>query len=280
MPSGFPDGLFRYELLEERPVGQGGFGQIWKAQDILFGRPVAIKTVNESLAWADDFRVRRAFIKEATAGARLGELSRHIVPVIDLGIVGKIPFFVMPWIEPAPGGSVDISDMIGRVSLAKAKVVLFQAADAVAVAHENGIVHSDISPWNILYAPSHNIYQVADFGLLKITENRLLTAGSGSLLRGGRLDFQPPEVRDDISNLGYSADVYALAVTLRVLIEGHRCLRHRGGRPFPTPGVVRVQHEQRDAPDKVRQLLKRFIDDHSTNDTVADFVAMLGRIPQ
>ncbi|GAA3860825.1 hypothetical protein GCM10022243_28740 [Saccharothrix violaceirubra] len=277
MPIGYPDTVFRYEPLSDRPVGRGGCGNIWKARDILLDRTVALKTVNEQLLWHDDERARRTFLKEATAGARLAQSSRHVVPVTDLGIADGIPYFVMPWIDNGTDPP-DLGGQIGRMSVGRARAVLAQITEAVAVAHRNGIVHSDIAPWNIVHTKAENLYQLTDFGLLKIVENQLLSVGSGSLLRGGRQDFQPPEVRADIAAVDYSSDVYALAVTFRVLIEGDSCLRTKGGSPFPTPGVIRVRHEQRDAPDRVRQLLVRFVDEHERTDTVDDFTELLRRI--
>jgi hypothetical protein len=68
MPTGFPTTLFRYDLLKDSAVGRGGYGLVWKAHDHLFGRPVAIKTINESLLWFDDLRVQRAFARPSIRG--------------------------------------------------------------------------------------------------------------------------------------------------------------------------------------------------------------------
>lgn len=271
--------LFRYELRSDRPVGHGGCGSVWPAYDGLFGRDVAIKTIDEALVLKQRIKAKRSFFREAIAGARLSERSRHIVKVFDYGFAGDTPYFVMEWIASDRGAPIDLGDAIGKLSLARAKAVLFEVADALQVAHANGIVHSDIAPWNIVYDNAQRLYKVADFGLLKIVEERLVSQGSASLLQGGRMDFLPPEALDDIRNVTYAADLYALAVTFRVLLEGDSCLRQRNGRPRPTPGVIRIRHEQRDAPDQVRQFLTRFIDDHTTTDTVADFVSALQRIP-
>ncbi|WP_157744989.1 serine/threonine-protein kinase [Micromonospora coxensis] len=265
-------------MLDDRPVGRGGCGTIWAARDLLFDEKVAVKTVNESLALHGDPRVQRSFVKEAMVGARLGRLSRHVVPVTDLGVADDVPYFVMPWIEPWRDGHIDISPLMGAVSLAQTKTILFEVAEALAVAHANGIVHSDVAPWNVVRSEGDHTYKLADFGLLKILESRLVSIGSGSLLKGGRALFQPPEVRQDISAVSPAADVYALAVTFRVLLEGPDHLR-RGGGPHPTPGVVRIRHEQRDAPDQARQLLTRFIDRHSPDDSVDEFVQQLRRVP-
>jgi serine/threonine-protein kinase len=181
--------------------------------------------------------------------------------------------------KPEDGGRVDLSRRIGDFSLAKAKVVMFEVCDALELAHGQGIVHSDIAPWNIIYDAANRVYKLSDFGLLKIVEECLVSNGSGSLLVGGRRDYQPPEVRLDHRRINRASDVFALAVTLRVLLEGDGCLSYKGGQLTPTPRVVRIRNEQRDAPPQVHQLLARFIDNHTENDEVAEFAERLKRIP-
>jgi serine/threonine-protein kinase len=272
--------LFRYNLEGSGPVAQGGCGQIWKATDLLFNRPVAIKTITENLRWHATDAAARTFKKEAAAAARLGELSPQILRVIDLGIVDDTIFSVMDWIEPQQGfHTIDMNERSGRLSLSQTKAIIRQVCDAVAVAHQHGIVHSDIAPANIVFDPRAQLFKLADFGLLRIVEEWLVSHASGSLLHGGRLDFFPQEVKDSINNVGYASDVYALAVTLRVLLEGTACLPSLGGALIPTPGVIRIRHELRDAPDQVRQLLHRFLDGHTTDDRVPAFLSMLQMVP-
>ena len=271
--------LFRYELLRDKPIGKGGCGHVWECHDLLFDRKVALKTIDENLFWDRPDESARTFRKEAAAGARLGERSRHIVKVNDFGLVEGVLYFSMEWIQPeSEKAGIDISSLMGDVSLVRAKSILFQICEAVELAHREGIVHCDIAPWNIVYDATNNVYKLADFGLLKIIESRLLSHGSGSLLRGGRLAFQPPTVRQDMRRISYSTDVYALAVSLRALLEGGDFLSH-GASVQPTPPVIRMRREQRDAPPQLRHLLLRFIDGHTEQDRITDFVEMLHRIP-
>jgi serine/threonine protein kinase len=138
--------LFRYDDLSARPI-RGGCGQVWRAHDQLFNRAVAIKTIDENLIRDSSVKARRSFIKEAQAGARLGQFSRNIVQVLDLGFAIATPYFTMEWIDPREGRSeIDISGDLGTVSLAEAKAIMFDVCQAVRVAHRNHIVHSDIAP--------------------------------------------------------------------------------------------------------------------------------------
>lgn len=275
------DLLFRYGDVSDTPAGKGGCGYVWRAHDLLFDRAVAIKTISEFATWNLSNSARRSFIKEAQVGARLGNISRHIVKVNDFGVVDSVPYFVMEWIEPRDGQSwIDASHDMGRLSLAQVKALLFEISDAVSIAHNNGVVHSDIAPWNIVYDPTERVYKLCDFGLLKIVEENLVSHASGSLLVGGRVDFFPPTVRAGSEQISRASDVYALAVTLRVLLEGPGCLGFNGGNVTPTPGVITIQHAGRkDAPHQVRKLLLRFIDGHTPADNIQEFQEMLKRIP-
>ncbi len=114
--------LFRYHLHADRPVNRGGCGHIWRATDLLFDRPVAIKTITEALRWAYPEKAVRGFRKEAIAAARLGEISPYIVRVFDIGLIEDVFYYVMDWIDPEPGFTlIDLSERVGRMTLAHAK---------------------------------------------------------------------------------------------------------------------------------------------------------------
>lgn len=272
--------LIRYQLLSNSPVARGGLGEIWKAHDNLHGVDVAIKTVIEQTAWRWADKARSTFQKEAAAGARLGRISPHILEVLDFGIAQNALYYVMPWIEPDTGyNTIDIAERSGRITLAQAKFAIRHVAEALRVAHNNGVVHSDVAPANIIFDPNSQVFKLADFGLLKIVEESLLSFGSASLLRGGRGDYLPPEAVLNIRNISKASDVYALGITFRVLLEGTAWLPSQSGKQVATPPVIRIRHEQRDAPDQVRQLLRRFIDNHSELDDIDEFQQLLGKIP-
>lgn len=267
--------LYRYEVDTSRAVGRGGCGTVWRARDILLDQDVAIKTISPDHLDLTAARTERSFRLEAIAGARLSRSSRHIVKVLDLGRTGATLFFAMEWIEPMCRGRVDVSNMIGASSLAEARRVVLHACEAAWTAHGAGVVHSDIAPWNIVYDASMDVYKLADFGLLRTLENAFFSA-SGSLLQGGRLAFLPTYARTNIDLVSAASDVYALAVTLWTLISGESVQRRTSDE---VPRVVRVVHNQRDAPYEIYRLLTRFVSDHRTTDSVAELREALLALP-
>lgn len=261
--------LVRYEILSDEPEFQHGQGRIWKANDWLLKKMVAIKEIRADLR--DDPAAIGSFRGEAAAGARLE--SPNIVKVTDFGQVGGLLYFVMEWIE---GGNLE--GACGNISLGKAKSVIRQMCNALLVAHRNGVVHSDIAPANILYDKNSYCYKLADFGYLKIIDSILISRGMKSMMVGGREYFLPPEHFFDPFKINESTDVYALAVTLYTLLTRKRLGSYELGR-LKVPGVIQVRHENKDAPDEVRQLLNRFIEGRQDTDTIEEFRRYLDRIP-
>jgi serine/threonine protein kinase len=268
--------LYRYDVDTSRPVGKGGCGTVWRATDRLFDRAVAIKTISDDFGLLHTPEAARAFRFEAIAGARLGQLSKHIVGVFDFGRTIDTLYFTMEWIEPSLSGRIDISPLMGNVGLAEARKILRQAIEGLGIAHTNGVIHSDIAPWNIVFDPYSTLYKLADFGLLKIVESQLIGSPSGTLLHGGRRAFLPPYARDDIRQVSPASDVYAMAVTFWCLLEGDAVLSRQTDEP---PSVVRIRRSERDAPYEVVRLLERFITHHTTSDATADLLAYLQEIP-
>lgn len=274
-----PKGLPRYEILAPDPVGSGGCGIVWPARDRLFGERVALKTLRPDLLGRLPHKARRSFWKEAQAGARLGHLTPHVVRVLDYGLVDDQPYFTMEWLRPRSGSSLDVSSMVGASTVSEAIGIAIQAGTGLQTAHNAGVIHSDVAPWNI-FRSDDGVVRVADFGLLAVIEGALVSSASGSLLQGGRADFQPEEVRVSIGNLTQSADVYALAVTTLVLLVGGAVLPSQTGRRIDISDGMVIRKEQRPMPASLSSLLRRHIVTHTVNDTVQGLLAGLERIPR
>ncbi|MFI5642130.1 protein kinase [Streptomyces goshikiensis] len=197
----------RYRMV--RQLGQGGMGQVWEAQDETLNRPVAVKVISLLAGGAsrgDEARAR--FLREARITAQLQH--PNIVTIHDLGETGTegsmIPFLVM---ELVRGEGLDAMLRRGAVSLPDAARWGAQIGDALADAHDAGILHRDIKPSNILITPSGHV-KVLDFGIARsvdpyATADRLTQSG---FIVGTPTYMAPeqargfPEPRSDLYSLG------------------------------------------------------------------------------
>lgn len=216
-----PPGLLagRYEL---GPVlGRGGMAEVREGWDSKLGRRVAIKLLNPIAEPRPESRLR--FETEARAAAALS--SQHIVVVHDVGEHHGMPFIVM---ERLPGMS--LADHIARGPLPQPFVqsVLEDVLDALAVAHDAGIVHRDVKPGNILFTATGEA-KLADFGIAKTSGGvQTMTGqivGSMAYLSPDRLTGKPATPTDDL---------YALGVV------GYEALT--GRRPFPQNDFGSLAH--------------------------------------
>lgn len=216
-----PPGLLagRYEL---GPVlGRGGMAEVREGWDSKLGRRVAIKLLNPIAEPRPESRLR--FETEARAAAALS--SQHIVVVHDVGEHHGTPFIVM---ERLPGMS--LADHIARGPLPQPFVqsVLEDVLDALAVAHDAGIVHRDVKPGNILFTATGEA-KLADFGIAKTSGGvQTMTGqivGSMAYLSPDRLTGKPATPTDDL---------YALGVV------GYEALT--GRRPFPQNDFGSLAH--------------------------------------
>ncbi len=210
----------RYAIHAE--IARGGMGRVVDATDTVLGRTVALK---EALSADPD--ARRRFEREIRITARLEHPS--IVPVHDAGVsAGGQPFYVMRKIGGRP-----LEDLVERAQLLGARLALVPhvvaAAQAIAHAHERGIVHRDIKPSNILVG-DHGETIVIDWGLAKALDEadepdgpvaRIVDTDDGLRTRDGMVfgtpGFMAPEQLRG-KPVGERCDVYALGATLYHLL--------------------------------------------------------------
>ncbi len=186
----------RYEL--RGVLGRGGMAEVRDGWDLKLGRPVAIKLLYPGAELRPDSRPR--FESEARAAAQL--TGRHVVVVHDVGEHDGLPFIVM---ERLPG--VSLVDHIARGPLPVPFVhaVLDGVLDALAEAHNVGILHRDVKPGNILFTAAGEP-KLADFGIAK-TAGAAYTKvgeviGSMAYLSPERLTAKPATVADDLYSVG------------------------------------------------------------------------------
>ena len=192
-------------------IGRGGMASVFAAHDVRHDRPVAIKVLPEVASAAGD---SARFLQEIRVAARLNH--PHILPLFDSGEIQGRLFFVMPLVR-----GESLRQRLRReqtLSLDDALRIAREISDALAYAHDAGVIHRDVKPENILLAHGHAL--LADFGIARAT-----TAGArgDALTQTGMIigtpDYMSPEqlLGDE---LGPASDIYALGCVLYEMLAG------------------------------------------------------------
>jgi serine/threonine protein kinase len=193
-------------------IGRGGMGDIYRATDSVLGRVVAVKILAER--FAEDKSVRERFTREALSAARLSG-EPNTVTIFDVGEQDDRPYIVM---EHLGGGSLD--DVLrdgGAQPPERVFTWLEEAAQALDVAHREGVVHRDVKPANLMLDGEGHVH-VADFGIASSTGMDSLTMTGTVLGTAGYLS--PEQAQGD--RAGPASDRYALGVVAWELLTGRR----------------------------------------------------------
>jgi tetratricopeptide (TPR) repeat protein len=195
-------------------VGRGGMGEIYLAHDRELNRPVAIKILDPHAAEDPDFR--RRFHREALTAARLSG-EPHVVTIFDVGEHEGRPFIVMEYL---PGGTLAERARAAPPSLDQCLAWLAQAATALDKAHEQGVMHRDVKPGNLMLNGRDEV-TVVDFGIARAVDHTSGMTAPGTVL--GTAGYLAPEQAQGLETTAAS-DRYALGVVAYELLTG--------GRPF------------------------------------------------
>jgi serine/threonine protein kinase len=194
-----------------RRIGRGGMGDIYLARDSMLDREVAVKVLAER--YAEDEATRQRFTREALASARLSG-DPAIATIFDVGEWEGRPFIVMEYLG---GGSLEERLSSERPPPAQALTWLEQAARALDTAHQQGIVHRDVKPGNLLLDEAGDVH-VADFGIASATGMDSLTV-AGTIL--GTAGYLSPEQAQG-ERATPASDRYGLGVVGFELLTGRR----------------------------------------------------------
>ncbi len=209
------------QLEIESLIGCGGMGAVYKARQRELDRTVAVKILPPQLGEDPAFAER--FTREARAMARLNH--PHIVSIYDFGqtssATGEDPsrlyYFVMEYVD---GASLRQLLRAGEIQPSEALTLTSQICDALQYAHDEGVVHRDVKPENVLVDKAGRV-KIADFGLAKLvfdaTHEATLT-GTAELL--GTFRYMAPELIERTGRVDHRADIYALGIVLYELLTG------------------------------------------------------------
>lgn len=224
----------RYELQEL--IGGGGMADVYKAQDKLLDRAVAVKILHQQ--YANDAEFVEKFRREATAAAKLAH--PNIVNIYDVGEDGGSQYIVMEYVS---GPTLkEVIQQKGRLEPIEAVRIAKEIASALESAHRNNLVHCDIKPHNILVMPDGHI-KVTDFGIARAVSASTMTY-SGSVM-GSVHYFSPEQAKGTV--ITTKSDVYSLGVVLYEMLTGQL--------PFngETSVSIALKHLQEE-PVPIRQL--------------------------
>jgi len=205
---GNPKRLGRYELREV--LGRGAMGVVYKAYDSFLDRIVAVKTYRQDIAASEQLRKR--FEREVRTAGRLSH--PNIVVVHDGGLENDTPFLAMEFID-GPTLEAELARR-GRLSTKEALAIVLGVAEGLAFAHQQGVIHRDVKPANILLTPSGEP-KVSDFGVAKL----MTSESAQTTMAVGTPSYMAPEQIEGKA-LDARTDVFGLAVLAYELLTGQR----------------------------------------------------------
>lgn len=230
-----------YEII--RKIAAGGMGEIYLARDSRLDRKVALKVLPQFYTQHPD-RLRR-FQQEARAASALNH--PNILTVHEIGSADSVNYIATEFVD---GTSLRERLVLSPLSITEAIEIATQVANALAAAHEAGIIHRDIKPENIMVRRD-GIVKVVDFGLAKLAPrptsdsegSTMVNTGEGVVM--GTAQYMSPEQARGAS-VDARTDLWSLGCVLYEMLAGRS--------PFaaPTPGDVIVSILERDPPSLTR----------------------------
>lgn len=224
----------RYHILEQ--LGEGGMAVVYKAYDTRLETEVAVKVIRtENLAPNLLEKALLRFEREAKSLAKL--THPNIVKVLDYGEYEGKPFLVMPYL---PGGTLK-QRLAGKpLPWQQAAALLVPITRALSYAHQQGVVHRDVKPSNILITQSGEP-MMTDFGIAKIIDEEITQDLTGTSTAVGTPEYMAPE-QVTSKRVDHRADIYSLGIVFYEMVTGRK--------PFKadTPMAVLFKHASEPLP--------------------------------
>ena len=201
-----------YTLVKKTPLGEGGFAKVYLAKHSALQLNVALKVMDSKLADDDDFCKR--FLLEARTCANLGN-HPNIINIFDVGRIEDSYYIAMQYLS-----GPNLRDILDSGEPYNHPLELIRPiVDALGYAHENGVVHRDVKPANILFDEAGRA-MLADFGIAKsLNEHTQLTMAGAAI---GTAAYMSPEQAKGLPNIDGRSDLYAIGVLLFEILTGGR----------------------------------------------------------
>jgi serine/threonine protein kinase len=203
-------------------LAHGGMGAVYLARQISLDRLVAIKVL--PAAWGAEAGYAQLFQTEARAMAKLHH--NHIVGVFDFGITAEGHLYLV--MEYVPGQTLHDMIRLKKLPLVKVQGLALQLCDALAYAHEHGVLHRDIKPGNVLVSSSGEV-KIADFGLARHAGAAVEETSLGTP------DYAAPELFATGAMVDHRADIFAMGIVFQEMLTGQVPRRPR--EPLSEHGV-------------------------------------------
>jgi eukaryotic-like serine/threonine-protein kinase len=249
-----------YELDSE--IGRGGMGIVYRAKDRRLKRTVAIKLLPPELSFRSDIKTR--FLREAETAAQLSH--PNIVPIYTVDETEGLVYFVMAYVD-----GENLAKRIferGVLPADEVRRILRDVADALAYAHERGVVHRDIKPDNIIIAAQTGRPMVTDFGIARAVsdgDSRLTATGMAI----GTPAYMSPEQAAGERTIDGRSDLYSLGIVAYQMLAGEppfvagstpaMLVKHISERPIP------VQQRRADMPDDLARAVMLMLEKDPAN---------------
>jgi serine/threonine-protein kinase len=267
-----------YELDTE--IGRGGMGVVYRAKDRRLKRTVAIKVLPPELAFRSEIKTR--FLREAETAAQLNH--PNIVDIYAVDELEGLVFFVMAYIT-GDNLAKRVHDH-GALSIDETRRTMRDVADALAYAHERGVVHRDIKPDNILIDQGSGRPMVTDFGIARAIsdgDSRLTATG----IAIGTPTYMSPEQAAGERTIDGRSDLYSLGIVGYQMLTGEPpfianstpaiLVKHISERPIP------VEQRRADVPQDLGAIVMRLLEkdpvDRFANASVVVTALDTGRVP-
>src|SRR6185436_19309935 len=230
------------DYIFEEKIGEGGMGEVWRARHAILDRKVAIKAMARHLESDPEFGQR--FLQEAQSQARLSH--PHIVGVSDFFAEGGQYFLVMPLLS---GESLAdrLHELQAPLPVSDALIIARDVLEALDYAHQQGVIHRDVKPSNILLDGEGHA-SLTDFGIALSLGRQRVTHTTTSL---GTPHYMSPEQIRSPRNLDHRTDVYSFGCVLYEMLTGHPPFADAAGAE-DTDFALKEAHVYR-VPDSLRK---------------------------